>query len=96
MRVNGGDETDATVIGYRRRHARSPASSWPKAAKPPPRARRSAAQPDLAVGDQVTIVTSGAAAPVSLSVVGVARDVELSVTPTLFTDLATYEAVCGP
>ena len=91
VRVNGGEETDATSSAPTtpRSVARS---SWPKVAKPPHQGEAVGSQPDLAVGDQVTIVTSGAAAPVSLSVVGVARDVELSVTPTLFTDLATYEA----
>jgi|JI10StandDraft_1071094.scaffolds.fasta_scaffold435039_2 putative ABC transport system permease protein len=46
---------------------------------------------DFEVGDQVAVLADGADPPVTLTVVGVARDVQLSVTPTLFTDLATYE-----
>ena len=47
---------------------------------------------DFAVGDEVTVVAGGDADPITIEVVGVARDVQLSVEPTLFTDLATYEA----
>ena len=47
---------------------------------------------DFEVGDRVSVLSTGGARPVVVTVVGVARDVELSVTPTLFTDLATYEA----
>ena len=91
VRVNGGEESDATIIGTDDATLGRPVElAEGRQADAPGEAVGS--QPDLAVGDQVTIVTSGAAAPVSLSVVGVARDVELSVTPTLFTDLATYEA----
>jgi putative ABC transport system permease protein len=46
---------------------------------------------DFTVGDEVTVVPAGAdAGPVTLAVVGVARDVQISVTPTVFTDFATY------
>ncbi|HRA35016.1 MAG TPA: hypothetical protein PK748_08805 [Acidimicrobiales bacterium] len=47
---------------------------------------------DFEVGDQVQILGADDATPLVVTVVGVARDVQLSVTPTLFTDLATYEA----
>jgi putative ABC transport system permease protein len=48
-----------------------------------------ASSADFAVGDTVRVVADE---PVTLTVVGLADDVQLSVTPTLFTDLATYEA----
>ncbi len=38
------------------------------------------------------MVPASGAEPVTLRVVGVARDIQLSVTPTLFTDLDTYDA----
>ena len=48
---------------------------------------------DFSVGDVVTVSAADEQAePVTLTVVGLARDVQISVTPTLFTDLATYEA----
>lgn len=47
---------------------------------------------DFSPGDEVTVVASEDTDPVTLTVVGVARDVQLSVEPTLFTDLGTYEA----
>jgi putative ABC transport system permease protein len=47
---------------------------------------------DFEVGDEVSVVAEGDGDPVVIEVVGVARDVQLSVEPTLFTDLATYEA----
>lgn len=46
---------------------------------------------DFAVGDEVEVVAT-VGEPVRLTVVGVARDIQLSVSPTLFTDLATFEA----
>lgn len=48
---------------------------------------------DFTLGDEVTVVAAGPEAePVTLRVVGLARDVRLNVTPTLFADLDTYEA----
>ena len=47
---------------------------------------------DFAVGDRVTVLAAGGRDPLVVTVVGLARDVQLSVTPTLFTDLGTAEA----
>lgn len=48
---------------------------------------------DFSLGDEVTVPAAGPGAePVTLTVVGLARDVQLNVTPTLYTDFATYEA----
>ncbi|HEX6422418.1 MAG TPA: ABC transporter permease [Acidimicrobiales bacterium] len=47
---------------------------------------------DFAVGDRVTVLAAGGRDAVTVTVVGLARDVQLSVTPTLFTDLGTVEA----
>lgn len=46
---------------------------------------------DFAVGDTVAVLTREG--PWEITIVGVADDVQLSVSPTLFTDFATYEAV---
>lgn len=48
---------------------------------------------DFSVGDEATVPAAGPGAePVTLTVVGLARDIQLNVTPTLFTDFGTYEA----
>jgi putative ABC transport system permease protein len=47
---------------------------------------------DFSVGDEVEVPAGPGGRPVDITVVGVARDVQLSVSPTLFTDLDTYEA----
>ena len=46
---------------------------------------------DFTVGDTVTVL--GVGETVAITVVGVADEVQLSVSPTLFTDFATFEAV---
>jgi len=45
---------------------------------------------DFAVGDEVEIVPFGDAEATTITVVGLARDVQLNVTPTLFTDSETF------
>ena len=92
VRVNGGPEKDAAIVG----------SSDPTLGTPTtltagrrPRAAGEAvgSAVDYSVGDRVTVLASTkGAAPVTITVVGLARDIQLNVTPTLFTDLATYEA----
>ena len=92
VRVNAGPDTDAAVVG-----SSDPTLGTPTtlSAGRRPRAAGEAvgSAVDFSVGDRVTVLASGrGAAPVTLTVVGVARDVQLNVTPTLFTDLVTYEA----
>ena len=85
-------ETDAAIVG-----SSDPTLGTPTtlSAGRRPRAAGEAvgSAVDFSVGDRVTVLASGkGAAPVTITVVGLARDIQLSVTPTLFTDLATYEA----
>ncbi|MFV0308112.1 MAG: ABC transporter permease [Desertimonas sp.] len=47
---------------------------------------------DFAVGDSVTVIAASGGADVELTVVGVAAEVQLNVTATVFTDFDTYEA----
>lgn len=47
---------------------------------------------DFSVGDEVVVVPSSGGTPTSVSVVGLADDVQISVTPTLYADRATYES----
>lgn len=46
---------------------------------------------DFSVGDEVKVVSAQGGQAVTINVVGVARDIQLSVTPTLFTDLTTFQ-----
>lgn len=48
--------------------------------------------PDFGVGDRVDLVVAPGSPPVEFEVVGVARDVQSSVTPTLFTPFESYES----
>jgi putative ABC transport system permease protein len=47
---------------------------------------------DFTVGDRVEVLAGPGGEPVTITVVGAAADVQLSVSPTLFTDLDTYDA----
>jgi putative ABC transport system permease protein len=47
---------------------------------------------DFSVGDRVEVLPGPGGEPVTITVVGAAADVQLSVSPTLFTDLDTYDA----
>jgi putative ABC transport system permease protein len=92
VRVGDSAESDAAVVG-----TDDPGLGRPTdlSAGRRPRAPGEAvgSDVDFALGDEVTVVASDPdTAAVVVTVVGLARDVQISVTPTLFTDLATYEA----
>jgi putative ABC transport system permease protein len=89
--IDGGDALDAAVIGTDDPALGRPTElSGGRAAEAPGEAVGSDA--DFSVGDQVQIVAIGDREPLVIEVVGVARDVQLSVEPTLFTGFDTYEA----
>ncbi|NLD78276.1 MAG: ABC transporter permease [Acidimicrobiales bacterium] len=89
--IGGGDATDASILG-----TDDPGLGRPSELSGGRRAEAEGeavgSEADFEVGDEVSVVASGDGEAVVLTVVGVARDVQLSVEPTLFTDLATYEA----
>ncbi len=90
VRVNGGTETDASILGTDNSDLVHPTTlSAGRQVRGPGEAVGSDA--DFSVGDRVEVV-SAAGDPVTIRVVGVARAIQLNVTPTLFTDFATYEA----
>jgi putative ABC transport system permease protein len=87
----GGHETDASVIGYDdvalgapRELAQGRYPDKPGEAV----ADESGASNGFAIGDVVTLDPAGFA----ITVVGLARDVQINVQPTLFVPYATYEA----
>jgi len=93
VRVDGGAESDAALIGYQHSGLGDP-SELSSGRRPvgPTEAVGSAA--DFTVGSRVGIVTSGpsgATAP-AFTVVGLVKDAQIQVTPTLFVPWAGYEA----
>ena len=92
VRVDGAPSTDAAIVGTDVPELGRPArlSAGRRPASP---GEAVGSAPDFALGDKVTVLASGRdAKPVAITVVGLARDVQISVTPTLFTDLTTYAA----
>jgi len=90
VRVGEDSPSDAAIVGTDDSSLGMPdALTDGRLPEAPAEAVGSAA--DAAVGDRVTVIGADPdAPPVELTVVGVARDVEISVTPTLFTDFDTY------
>ncbi|HET8929724.1 MAG TPA: ABC transporter permease [Acidimicrobiales bacterium] len=87
--VDGGDTQDASVIGTDDRQLFHP-TELSKGRRPSARAEAVGSDADFAVGDKVEIVPAEGGGSVTITVVGVAEDIQLSVTPTLFTDLETF------
>lgn len=91
VRVGDDDESDAAVVGTDDPTLGVPDQlSSGRRPEAPGEAVGSAV--DFAVGDAVTVVPSAGGEPTTLRVVGLAEDVQISVTPTLFTDRDAYEA----
>ncbi|MEO6629926.1 MAG: ABC transporter permease [Aquihabitans sp.] len=85
-----GDEKDASLLGTEDLALFQPADlSSGRRPTGPLEAVGSAA--DFSVGDSVKVVPAQGGQAVTIKVVGLARDVQLSVTPTLFTDLASFQ-----
>ena len=88
--IAGGDLVDASLLG-----TGDPTLGRPTALSAGRAAEREGeavgSDTDFDLGDEVEVPGSGDGQALTITVVGVARDVQLSVTPTLFTDLATYE-----
>jgi len=93
VRVDGGAESDAALIGFQHPGLGDP-SSLSAGRRPlrPTEAVGSAA--DFALGSRVRIVTNGAADPAgpTFTVVGLVKDAQIQVTPTLFVPWAGYAA----
>lgn len=89
--IDGGDQVDVAVIGYDDADLGAPDQlAAGRQAKAAGEAVGSAV--DFSIGDEVTIVPPGPGADgVTLTVVGLADDAQIQVTPTLFAPWATYE-----
>ncbi len=92
VEVDGAAESDAAIVGTDDPDLGRP-SALTAGREPRSAAEAVGSDVDFEVGDQVTVVSAAdVAEPVALTVVGLAENVQISVTPTLFTDFATYEA----
>ena len=93
VRVDGGKDSDAAIIGYDRPDIGAPdrlsEGRLPRAA-----GEVVGSAGDFALGDRVRVQpgASGGKAGPPLTVVGLARDAQLQVTPTLFGDWRDYAA----
>lgn len=91
VRIGDGDETDAAVLGTDDQELFRP-TSLSDGRRPAADGEAVGSDADFSVGDTVEVVATPPADPVTITVVGVATDVQLNVTPTLFTDLTTFDA----
>jgi putative ABC transport system permease protein len=87
----GDDEVDATILGTDDQELFGP-TELSDGRRPSATGEAVGSDGDFAVGDEVRVVPATGAAPVTITVVGVARDVQLNVTATLFTDFLTFAA----
>ncbi len=87
--VNGGDQSDAALIGYEKPELGGPdrlsAGRMPSAA-----GEAAGSSTDFALGDRVRV--AGADGGPELRVVGLADDAQIQVTPTLFVSWSDYVA----
>ncbi|HEX6419993.1 MAG TPA: hypothetical protein VFZ77_15945, partial [Acidimicrobiales bacterium] len=91
VQVDGRDgESDAALVGTDDDSLARP-SDLASGRRPAAPGEAVGSDVDFAVGDSVTVLAAGGRDPVTVTVVGLARDVQLNVTPTLFTDLGTVE-----
>lgn len=92
VRVGDDEPSDAAIVGTEDPTLGHP-SQLTEGRRPEAPGEAIGSDADFSVGDVVTVAAADdRAPPVAITVVGLARDVQISVTPTLFTDLATYEA----
>jgi putative ABC transport system permease protein len=89
--VVDGDDMDASVIGTDDPELVRPATLT-GGRRPAATGEAVGSAGDFVVGDAVEIVAAPGGPPVTITVVGVARDIQLSVTATLFTDFDTFAA----
>jgi putative ABC transport system permease protein len=93
--VAGGEERDAVLFGYTLGGPGEPTTllegRLPTATGEAVASSRNAAD-GFDIGDRVEVVASAGAEPVVFTVVGLAREINYSVSPVLFTDFAGFEA----
>lgn len=91
VRIAERDETDAAIIGTDDQELFQP-TSLSNGRRPSAAGEAVGSDADFSIGDEVQVIPTPPGDPVKVTVVGVATDIQLSVTPTLFTDLETFDA----
>ncbi len=90
--TDDGDDGDAAIVG-----AEDPALGTPttlsSGRRPEAQGEAVGSEADYRLGEQVVVEAAGPGVePVTVTVVGLGRDLQLNVSPTLFTDYPTFEA----
>jgi putative ABC transport system permease protein len=92
VRVGDARATDAAIVGSGAPDLGVP-TTLSAGRRPAKEGEAVGSAQDFALGDKVTVLAAGRdAKPVVITVVGLAGDVQISVTRTLFTDLTTFAA----
>lgn len=94
VEIDGGEESDAAVIGYEKPGLGDP-SELSAGRRPENAGEAIGSASDFSLGDEVVVIPggSGAEAAAPLKVVGLATDAQIQVTPTLFVGWPDYESV---
>ena len=87
----GATESSATLFGFEQQDLGGP-TTVSEGRLPSGSTEAVGSAADFAVGDQVRVLPTGTAQPVTITVVGVSENSQLLVTPTLFVGYPTYEA----
>lgn len=89
VEVNGGNEQDASIVGTDDQQLVRP-TRLSEGRRPTARGEAVGSAADFAIGDKVAVVPSTGGKATTITVVGLAQDIQISVTPTLFTDYETF------
>lgn len=93
--INGGEPTDAAYFGYDSEDLGAP-SSLSEGRLPESEGEAVGSATDFSVGDTVVVDAVGGDGPgPEVTLVGLAEDAQIQVTPTLFVAWADYEAAAG-
>lgn len=87
--VDGSAERDAAIIGTDNERLFRP-TTLSAGRRPTADGEAVGSNADFSLGDKVDVVPSTGGKAATITVVGLAKDIQLSVTPTLFTDDATF------
>lgn len=88
----GGEDDDAAIVGTEDPNLGTP-TTLASGRRPEAQGEAVGSEADYRLGEQVVVEAAGPGVePVTVTVVGLGRDLQLNVSPTLFTDYATYEA----
>lgn len=88
--IGSDEQSDAALIGYQKPRLGGP-EELSSGRMPTAAGEAVGSAGDFSIGDEVAVVGAGSAGP-TLTVVGLAKDAQIQVTPTLFVAFADYVA----